>query len=244
MNEPVFATTSRAQALVNPASSFTLAEVTFLDHYMLVVDDVPWEADLQTIHLGLVKKSRAFKAPYLEREPAKPVRRQVDNVIAHAKRVFPTLYPHFVSIEERTSFRPMITGPEPLHFDSYGGLNPMVTAYINVSTVPRVYAIGANLPTLVDKHPVVMREMLKDAKKRNGIADVSYVLRKAAEAGIGPLGKSAPRHRVELAPGAIWFFNAKTVSHEVIYGEGAVGISWEVPDCGAQMPADILKELL
>jgi hypothetical protein len=216
------------------------AEEVFLSHEMLVVDGIPWGADLEVIRGGLVKKRRAFKAPYLERVPTITIAREVEKLLDDAKRVFPMLYPNFKSIEERTSFRPMITGPEPLHFDSYGGLNPMVTAYINVSRVPRVYAIGANLPMLVREMPNVMRAWVKAAKK----LDVSYVLRKATEAGEGPLGPKAPRHKVELAPGAIWFFNAKTVSHEVVYGEGAVGISWEVPDCGAQMPADILKGLL
>jgi hypothetical protein len=214
------------------------AETVFLEHGMLVLDDVPWETDLDVLRAALVRKKRAFKAPYLEKEPAPTVRKEINRLLDHAKRLFLQLYPTFKSIEERTSWRPMITGPEPLHFDTYGGKNPMVTAYINVSAVPRVYGIGPNFPTLLKEQPSVMRWMMEEAVKR-GDVDMSYVLRKHPKS---PL-LTAPRHRVELAPGAIWFFNAKTVSHEVIYGEGAVGISWEVPGCGAKMQTELLDAL-
>jgi hypothetical protein len=218
----------------------TDAEKIFLDSQLLVLDGTSWDADLDVIRSGLVDKRRAFKAPYLEREPKPEVRKHVRRLIDHAKWLFPQIYPHFRSVEERTSFRPMVTGPEPLHFDSYGGEAPLVTAYINVSDVPRVYKIGPNFPMLVETHPDELRALRDVAIKRGEPLDVSYALRQMDG---GPLGPQAPRHHVELAPGAIWFFNAKTVSHEVVYGRGAVGISWEVPACGAKMQADYLKEL-
>lgn len=215
------------------------APSAFIDHCLFVIDDVPWQADLDVIRSGLIKKRRAFKSPYSEGEAAKPVRKQVRKLIEHAEVLFSKFYPDFKSIETRTSFRPMITGPEPLHFDTYGGENPMVTAYINVSNVPRVYNIGPTFPMLLQSHPDLMREVWKMAAAR-GDTDASYILRILSE----PLGKACPRHRVELAPGAIWFFNAKTVSHEVVYGEGTVGISWEVPDCGAKLQPALMQEML
>ncbi len=221
-------------------AAVTEIEAAFLEHRLYVLDDMQWDADIKVIRSGLVKKHRDFKAPFSEKEPAKPVRKQVRNLIAHAERLFAQLYPSFKSIETRTSFRPMVTGPEPLHFDTYGGLNPMVTAYINVSSVPRVYNIGPNFPALARDQPDLMREIALLAAER-GDADLSYVIRQRTAENLPPLDNNTPRHRVELAPGAIWFFNAKTVSHEVVYGEGTVGVSWEVPGCGAQMQADILK---
>ncbi len=212
----------------------------FENHCLFVLDDVQWDADLDVIRSGLIKKRRAFKSPYSEGEAAKPVRKQVRKLIEHASKLFAELYPGYKSIEERTSFRPMITGPEPLHFDTYGGQNPMVTAYINVSRVPRVYHIGPTFPMLLQAQPAVMCHLWQTAMDR-GDTDASYVLRHVADT---PLGKSAPRHTVELAPGAIWFFNAKTVSHEVVYGEGTVGVSWEVPDCGAKLQPALIREML
>jgi hypothetical protein len=214
------------------------AEELFGDAGLLAVDGVEWDADLKLIRTALVKKKRKFKEPFIEKDPPKEVRKELRKLEAHAERLFAQLYPSFKSVETRVSFRPMITGPEPLHFDTYGGEAPMVTAYINVSNVPRVYGIGPNFPSLLKTHPKTMRSLAEEG------GDLSYVLRQLTAADNGPLDSRAPRHRVEFAPGAIWFFNAKTVSHEVIYGTGALGISWECPDCGAPMQADLLKEML
>lgn len=210
------------------------AENIFVGAGLLALDGTPWEADMNRIRTALVKKRREFKAPFSEKEPSKLVRKELRKLQAHAERLFAQLY-SFKPTETRVSFRPMITGPEPLHFDTYGGEAPMVTAYINVSNEPRVYGIGPNFPTLVQTHGALLRSMEGD--------DLSYALRQLTAEGKGPLGPEAPRHRVEFAPGAIWFFNAKTVSHEVIHGTGAFGISWECPDCGAPMQADFLKEI-
>ncbi len=215
-------------------------EHAFKESMLTVVDAVPWDADMVTIRKALVKKHRGFKAPFIEKEPAKEVRKELQHLEYHARKLFTELYPNFKPTEIRTSFRPMITGPEPLHFDTYGGEAPMVTAYINVSSVPRVYGIGPSFPMLVRDEPEVMRLLVK----KEGVgADLSYAIRQLTADGLPPLGEHTPRHRIELAPGAIWFFNAKTVSHEVIHGTGALGISWEVPESGAKMQADYLKGL-
>jgi len=221
-----------------------LAGVDFEDAFkcasLTVIDGVMWDTGLTMIQRALVKKHRGFKAPFIEKEPAKEVRRELRRLTEQAEQLFKQLYPSFKPIETRTSFRPMITGPEPLHFDTYGGEAPMVTAYINVSAVPRVYGIGPSFPMLVRDEPEVMRLLMK----RDGAgADLSYAIRQLTADGLPPLGEHTPRHRVELAPGAIWFFNAKTVSHEVVYGTGALGLSWECPGCGAPMQGDLLKGL-
>lgn len=216
------------------------AEECFRDAQLLAIDGIAWLADLDLIRSALVRKRRKFKAPFIDEEPPAPVRDELLRLQRHACELFSHLYPTFRSTETRVSFRPMITGPEPLHFDTYGGEAPMVTAYINVSNEPRVYGIGPNFPALVRDHGDVLRR-LAEGEPTN---DLSYVLRQRTAEGIGPLGADAPRHRVEFAPGAIWFFNAKTVSHEVIHGTGAFGISWEVPGCGAPMQAELLQEML
>lgn len=214
-------------------------ELRFLQGDMLVVDHMPWWlADFDVIRTALVKKRREFKAPFIEKEPAKDVRKELRLLAQEAETMFPRLYPHWKPGEVRTSFRPMITGPEPLHFDSYGG-ESMVTAYINVSNEPRIYNVGPSFQSLLRTHPLFLRALAKDHKTD----DLSYALRQLTAEDRGPLNSEAPRHRVALAPGAIWFFNAKTVSHEVVYGTGVLGISWEVPGCGIATQADMLKGL-
>lgn len=217
----------------------------FIDSQMLVVEGEFWDADMKVLHGALSTKKRAFKEPFNEGVPKREVQEQIGRMTAHATRVFRELYPNFKPIMERVSWRPMVTGPEPLHLDTTHNDAPLVTAYINISPEPRVYNIGPNLPMLLRDHPDTMRALIK--KPRNPEVprvplDVSYALRQMLPD--GPLGSKAPRHRVELAPGAIWFFNAKTVSHEVVYGRGAIGISWECPGCGAKSQAELFKEML
>lgn len=213
-------------------------EQLFKQGDMLVIDHaVWWLSSLEIIQTALVKKHREFKAPFIEHEPPKEVRKELRLLTKEVEAMFPKLYPNFKAGEVRTSFRPMITGPEPLHFDTYGG-ETMVTAYVNVANEPRIYNVGPSFHSLLHSHPLFMRALAKDHKTD----DLSYALRQLTADGRGPLGPDAPRHRVELAPGAVWFFNAKTVSHEVVRGTGALGISWEVPGA-APTQADMLKGL-
>ncbi len=214
-------------------------ERVFIESRMLVFDGAPWDADMGLLQAALVDKKRAFKAPFNEGPPDPKIQRQIDLLISDARELFHSLYPSFKSIMERVSWRPMITGPEPLHFDTTHNDAPLVTAYINITPEPRVYNIGPNFPMLLKQYPNVMKTLFKECKL-GAPADVSYALRQMLPN--GPLGANSPRHRVELAPGTIWFFNAKTVSHEVVFGRGAVGVSWECPGCGAKSQAQLYKE--
>lgn len=213
---------------------------TFLGHGLYVIDGIDWGGALEVIQQhGLDPRRREFKAPFIERKPSPEVSEAVGKIVRQAKELYPRLYPWPATIAH-SSFRPMITGPEPLHYDSYGGKHPLVTAYINVSTTPRIYRIGWSFDQLVAARRDEVAAAF--AERRKPEDDASYPIRMRTQRGKGPLGPDAPRHEVRLAPGAIWFFNAKTVAHEVVYGEGAIGIGWEVPTSGAKLQRDILKE--
>lgn len=219
-----------------------VAPATFLDHNLLVLDGVAWEADMAFIQRHLVKQRRSFKDPFRVKDPGAPLLAQLKLVTKQATAIAKLLYSSFDLHTLRWSWRPMITGPEPLHYDTVPGLTPLVTSYINVSSEPRVYNIGMDFATLVQQYPGPLRQLVKDCKEKP--VDLGYDLRQLTSKGTGPLGAAAPRHRVELASGAIWFFNAKTVSHEVVHGTGAVGASWEAPESGAQMQPELLKGLM
>jgi hypothetical protein len=211
----------------------------FLRHALLVIDRPYWGGALEVIQArGLDPRKRNFKEPFSEKPAPPDVLLAVEQILGEAKALYAYLYP-WKSTVQHSSFRPMITGPEPLHYDSYGGSHPLVTAYINVSAKPRTYGISWNFEQLCQHDPEGVRNAFKLRKRPDD--DASYPLRRLTEKGLGPLGPKAPRHIVELAPGAIWFFNAKTVSHEVIHGEGTIGIGWEVPDSGAQLQRAIMK---
>lgn len=209
----------------------------FRSSRMVVVDATPWSANLDVIRSGLVARKRKFKSPFQQEPVADEVWRELDILRAEFGELFAMMFPGFVVAERNNSFRPMITGPEPLHFDTYVTPVPIVTAFVNVSAEPRVYAVGPSFAQLFETHVDEMQAIV-DAGPIN---DVSYRLRDRTVAGRGPLGNDAPRNRVELAPGACWFFDAKTLSHEVIYGSGADGASWSVPGCGAETQGEIIR---
>ncbi len=221
------------------------AEEVFRRAQMLVIDDTIWDADIALIQSALIHRRRAFKAPFTVGDPSPELTHELKRLGAHADRLFKTLYPSFKPIERRDSFRQLITGPEPLHYDTHprmaGTEMAFVTSFVNVSKVPRVYNISHNFERLVQLDSKLMQTILKNAGKN--IDDLSYALRSRTVSGLAPLGPKAPRHRVELAPSSIWFFNPKTVSHEVVYGEGAMSFSWVVPETGALSQRQIMETI-
>lgn len=218
-------------------------EKIFKGHGLLVINHPPWTADFEVLLAGLEKKARKFKERYFTVDPQGELARQIKVAQADATRMFAQLYPNFSPRDGQhtrigASWRPMITAKEPVHYDTYGGAEPLVTSYMNVSAVPRVYKIGPTLGQLCALRKTEMRKLFK--KKGVTADDVIYILRQQGDKGL--LG-AAPRVRVELAPRSIWFFNAKTLAHEVVYGEGAIGVSWEVPGA-TEMPQQILRSML
>lgn len=204
---------------------------------LLVIDGIDWDCDLAVIRSGLTSKHRVFKAAFKVEPVAAEVWKELDRMDAHADRVFAQLYP-FRDATRSGSFRPMITGPEPLHFDTYGDAVVPITAFVNVAATARKYCISYSLPSLMRRDPEMMLTVVDECSGK--LDDLSYRIRVRTVNGEPPLGKDAPRHRLDLAPGSMWFFNAKTVSHEVVYGEGAMGYSWAV-STGAATQAQIVE---
>jgi hypothetical protein len=206
--------------------------------HMIIVDDMQWDADFAILRSGLIKRWRPFKTAFESRKATPEVMREFNRLGAHATRLFHRVFPEFIAVgERRDSFRPMITGPEPLHFDTYLQEHSLVTSLTNVSEVPRVYNLGPTFEELVMHNAAEMRRVVKMCHGK--LDDMSVQLRVP---GRPPLS-DAPRHRVELAPGSIWFFNAKTCSHEVVYGEGAAGFTWVVSNTGAETQRDLMRRL-
>lgn len=221
----------QAVALV-PSALFSQAHV-------LVIDDIPWRASLDVIRTGLDAQHRKHKAPWATHAPAANVAAELEALVAEVQTLFGQLYPTSTAVWFKSVFRPMITGPEPLHFDTYEEDDgPRVAAFLNVSSVPRIYNVGATLYQLVERDHRFIRALWDGVPEHDNF---SLYLRKRGSKGLPPLDPSAPRHRVEFAPGAIWFFNAKTVSHEVIYGEGALSCHWLVPGM-AELQSAIIQQ--
>lgn len=218
------------------------AQDIFLSSRTLVIDGTAWEADMDALRAALIPNRRKFKAPFVSGPPGAALQAELMRLGAHADRLFTELYPDFKPGPRRDSWRPMITGPEPLHFDTYSMEWPMVTSFVNVSGAARVYCLGPSLEELVSGERELMRRIYRD--ECSGKADnLSFRLRRRTDDGRAPLGSEALRARAEFAPGAIWFFSAKTVSHEVVYGEGAMSFSWPLLNSSKPLQADICKAL-
>lgn len=218
------------------------AEKIFRDSLVLVLDDVDWHADMQLMRSCLIPRRRKFKESFRTEEPSDTLLVELERMGTQADALVAKLYPSFEFGVRRDSWRPMITGPEPLHFDTYPMDTPMITSFVNVSNVPRVYNLGKNLEELVRDDRALMQEIFsKECKGK--IDDLSIRLRARTMQELPPLDSNSPRDRVEFAPGSIWFFGAKTVSHEVVYGEGAMSFSWPVLNSDKPMQREIMERL-
>jgi hypothetical protein len=133
------------------------------------------------------------------------------------------------------SYRPLITANEPLHYDTYdvpcGQISLM--SVLNFDTRPRVWNVGPSFREICRDSAPEIEEILR--KKKPG-ESASVPIRTAGLKGFGPLKEGTPLHRVEFAPGAVWYANPKTISHQIVYGGGAHFQQWniDVSDCACQ----------
>ena len=193
---------------------------------MLVIDNYPWPVDLRSLQKFQEKRRRKFDDAFSvsASQEAGEARRIFSDEI---DRIFEMLYGHYYRpIEKRNSYRPGVTEGEPMHFDSqYLEGTIFITSYFNFSVRPRKYAVSHTFPWLVQSRPKATRKSAGlSLDPRSSMVNI----RAAALRGDPPLGKGVPRHRVWFASGSIWFFNPKMISHQVLFGDGALGHSWTV----------------
>jgi hypothetical protein len=211
---------------------------------MLVIDGIQWQADFDVIRGGLEPVGREFKGPWHFDIPD-DVAHQVEFLQSEADALFHRLYAGCVVVDREASFRALITGPDPMHFDTKVTKHPVITSFINVATTPRLYRVGPTFKQVCDQHSELMIRIWHEATKIRGHHDASYVLRKRTTRGMPPLGdEAAPFHEVALAPGTIWFMDAKTLAHTAIYGEGAVMVAWEVEGIVAPQQPKLFRKML
>lgn len=214
------------------------------DHYLaahlFVVDGFPWST-LEGVRSGLIPKRRTFKSPFHAQDDiSDEVWAATEIMTRELQGLFDRMYPQVVWVETNKSFRPMITRDEPMHFDTYS-TPPAITSFINVAETSRRYRVGPTFPQLVQEQPDAMRHVIEGC---NGdLKHLSYIIRDRTFRDLPPIARDCPSHAVDFAPGAVWFFNAKLVSHEVVYGEGALGHSWEVPSAGVRTQLDYIEGL-
>jgi hypothetical protein len=208
----------------------------FGQSHIAVIDGVEWPG-MATVRAGLIRKRRAFKAPFHPEMPAAVMEDYEVMVQAIRDFALPLLTERHE--DDRSSFRPMITGPEPMHFDSYEAPRAVLQCFVNVAATPRIYRVGPTFQRLVETQPDAMRKVATTC----GPHGLSYSIRRNTVAGLPPLPSDGDSHTVEFAPGAIWIFNGKTASHEVVYGEGAVAVAWVLPDSTMPTQESLMETL-
>lgn len=206
--------------------------------HVVIVDNIDWPG-MAEIQAGLIAKQRGFKSPFHPKKIPDEVAVGMDLMVARCEAIVGRMFPNQLGLRH-SSLRPMITGPEPMHYDSYAIAPSVLTSFINIAPTPRHYRIGPTFATLLAEQPDAMRVIVK---KCEDLGSISYHIRTNTVKDKLPLPCSTKAHVIEFAPGAMWFFNGKTVSHEVVYGEGALGVSWELTDSSALTQLDLIKVL-
>lgn len=220
--------------VINAADIFRRSE-------MLVIDGIEWDG-MEEARKGLTPVKRGFKSPFKCKSVPQEASAGLERMTLQADQIFAAIYPTIQVAKRDNSFRPMITGPEPMHFDTYDKPLSVITSFVNLSDKARRYRVGPSFETLVATQAEAMREVIAECK--GDLVNLSFVIRNRTRDNQPPICRATSYHSVEFAPGAIWFFNAKTMSHEVIYGDGALGFGWDVINSGAPTQVDLVKGLL
>lgn len=205
---------------------------------LLVVDGFPWTVPMAELYAFRERKVRRFDSPF-KSQPEGP---ELKALLATAqadlealfKRILPTGSPSRdhagkPNVPVRLNWRPMITCGEPLHFDTFHreGFAAAI-AYANVSPSPRYYAISHTYADMCRIHEKLVKKIMGPDPMDRAI--LSSRIRNFAISNEGPLGRDAPKHFIQLSPGAVWFFVPRDVSHEVLYGDCTFCFNWHVPE--------------
>ncbi len=225
-------------ALAEPASPKRQAELRdfFELPGIVVVDGVMPDHVLAGLREGLSSVRRNFKDKFNQGSPDTPTfKSALEEAGRRLTQLAATLFNYALVPAGKVSYRPMISENEPLHFDTYhvdcGQISLM--SVLNFDIKPRLWQVGYNFREVCTSHRKDVQNILSGMPPNTS---PSVPLRTAGLQGIGPLREGAPVHKIAFAPNAVWFANPKTISHQILYGNGALFRTWEVevPNCGCQ----------
>ena len=145
------------------------------------------------------------------------------------------LFGYVLENKASKSFRPLLTIDEPLHFDTYEvpcGQTSLM-AVLNFDFLDRIWHVGPSLEDLISNNTEYFIKTRKSLKPNENLM---VRVREDGKKGIGPLADISNIQRIGFTENTLWFANPKTVSHQIVYGGGALFVQWliEEPDCGCQ----------
>ena len=210
---------------------------------IIVIDNAVGEPILSGLREGLSDHRRKFKEKFHHGHPkTETFKKAYSDVGKRITELTRMLFGYDLPEFSARSYRPLITENEPLHYDTYevecGKMSVM--SVLNFDVRPRVWNVGPSF-----------REMCRDS--RSEVEDIlktkhpgespSVPLRSAGLRGVGPLRAGKPLHRIEFAPGTVWYANPKTISHQIIYGGGAYFEQWNIDVSRCECQACIFEDM-
>jgi hypothetical protein len=210
---------------------------------IIVIDNVIGEPLLTGLREGLSDYRRKFKEKFnFGRPETETFKRAYNETIQRMTELTRMLFGYDLKDGGTMSYRPLITADEPLHYDTYdvecGKIALM--AVLNFDVRPRVWNVGPSFREICRDSAGEIEEILK--KKKPGESP-SVPIRSAGLKGFGPLKNGTPLHKVEFAPGAVWYANPKVISHQIIYGGGAHFQQWDIDVADCKCQACVFEEL-
>ncbi len=218
----------------------------FEDSRLLVIDNIDW-GDLDEIRAAVPLREREFKTSFTKTPIPKKIIPHLRIIARQFNDLFLSLYPNYWATEVTSSFRPMITNNEPMHFDTFELPHPAPTAFLNFDTKPRIWRTSYTIQALCEKFPAEMRGLVERVEKErqvNAHRNLSSVLRKNTLKDWSPLDSRAPYHEIHFPQGSVVICNPKNVSHQIYYGRGAYGYSWHLDQGGGLLQEEIVDQCL
>ncbi len=126
------------------------------------------------------------------------------------------------------------TRDEGLHFDTYTDKPQFVRVFVNLDTKPRSWRLGPQIWDAMKFYGKLFR--IHDDMSAGEVASAFakwYLKRRQIE---------IPRHKIELAPGALWCGNSQVISHQVVAGNAMGAFSYAYPVDRMQNPTLHFRE--
>jgi hypothetical protein len=210
---------------------------------VIVLDNAIGEHLLSGLREGLSDERRKFKEKFNRGHPTSAMFKQAYTKTGRRiTEITRMLFGYELPEVSARSYRPMITENEPLHYDTYdvpcGTFSLM--SVLNFDIRPRVWNIGPNFREICRDSRHEVEDILKNKRPGEGM---SVPLRSAGLRGIGPLRAGIPLHHIEFAPGAVWYANPKTMSHQIVYGGGAYFEQWTIDTQECECQSCIIEQL-
>ncbi len=206
---------------------------------VIVIDNLVWNYNKELVQKNLEHNCRIFDGEFKTTLPLPEVIIQLKTVQSQIAILVKEIFNDY-SYERNghgLGYRPMVTGPEWIHFDSKPVDKMVLTCYLNLDILPRIYKISHTFLWLIKNE----RKAMLKIKKAESFYPVTIRANTIKNKGV--INNTTPKHTILFDPGTIWFFNPHMISHEVVFGRGAMGQSWWVYNSECKTQTQLMEKL-